>query len=61
MAPAGMLAVSAPSAGTLMVKRTVVLPGNALAAVTALPAMPVNCKSPIWTDAGLIGSLKVTS
>ena len=35
MAPAGMLAVSAPSAGTLMVKRTVVLPGNALAAVTA--------------------------
>ena len=61
MAPAGMLAVSAPSIGTLRVKRAVVLPGNTLAAVTVLPAMPLNCKSPGWTDAGLIGSLKVTS
>src|SRR5262252_562273 len=56
-----MLAVSAPSLGTLMVKRAVVLPGKTLAAVTVLPAMPLNCKSPGWTDAGLIGSLKVTS
>src|SRR5262245_3502980 len=61
MAPAGILAISAPSVGTLRVKRTVVLPGNTLAAVTVLPAMPLNCKSPGWTDAGLIGSLKVTS
>src|SRR5262245_15459096 len=61
MAPAGMLAVSVPSVGTLMLKRTVVLPGNTLAAVTVLPAMPLNIKSPSWTDAGLIGSLKVTS
>src|SRR5215813_3484936 len=61
MAPAGMLAVSVPSLGTLRVKRTVVLPGNTLAAVTVLPAMPLNIKSPSWTDAGLIGSLKVTS
>src|SRR5262245_18570384 len=61
MTPAGMLAVSAPSLGTLMVKRTVVLPGNTLAASTVLPATPLNCKSPGWTDAGLIGSLNVTS
>src|SRR5262249_57381436 len=61
MTPAGMLAVSAPSLGTLRVKRAVVLPGNTLAAVTVLPAMPLNCKSPGWTDAGSIGSLKLTS
>src|SRR5262249_23772967 len=61
MAPAGMLAVSAPSLGTLMVNRTVVLPGNTVAAVTVLPAMPLNIKSPGWTDAGAIGSLKFTS
>src|SRR5262245_39793826 len=61
MAPAGMLAVSVPSLGTLRVKRTVVLPGNTLAPVTVLPAMPLNCKSPGWTDAGSMGSLKVTS
>src|SRR5262245_47324966 len=61
MAPAGMAAVSPPSPGMLMVNRTVVLPGNTLAATTVLPAMPLNCKSPGWTDAGLIGSLKVTS
>src|SRR5262245_27762589 len=61
MAPAGMLAVSAPSVGTLRVKRAVVLPGKTLAAVTVLPAMPLNCTSPGWTDAGLIGSLNITS
>src|SRR5215475_1140902 len=61
MAPAGMLAVSAPSIIALMVNRTVVLSGNTLAATTVLPAMPLNCKSPGWTDAGVIGSLKVTS
>src|SRR5262245_49968493 len=61
MAPTGMVAVSDPSRGTLRVKRTVVLPGNTLAAVAVLPAMPLNCKSPGWTDAGLIGSLKLTS
>ena len=55
MAPAGMMAVSAPSIGMLMVNRTAVLPGNTLAAITVLPAMPLNCKSPSWTDAGLIG------
>src|SRR5262249_3428826 len=61
MTPAGMLAVNAPSLGTLIVKRAVVLPGNTLTAVTVLPAMPLNCKSPGWTDAGSIGSLKFTS
>src|SRR5262245_60515803 len=61
MAPAGMLAVSAPSVVALRVNRTVVLPGNTLAAITALPALPLNCKSPGWTDAGLIGSLNITS
>src|SRR5215467_10085966 len=34
MTPAGMLAVSAPSLGTLMVKRAVVLPGNTTARFT---------------------------
>src|SRR5262245_51714710 len=61
MAPAGMAAVSVPSDGAAMVKRTVLLPGATLAAVTVAPAMPPNCKSPGWTDAGSIGSLKVTS
>src|SRR5262245_11862304 len=61
MTPAGMVAVSAPSVGALMVKRTVVWPGCATAAVTARPAMPLSCKSPTWTDAGSIGSLNVTS
>jgi hypothetical protein len=61
MTPAGMLAVSAPSVATAMVNRTLLLPGSTLAAVTAAPGMPVNCRSPGWTDAGSIGSLKVTS
>src|SRR5262245_3765133 len=61
MAPDGMTGVRVPSLGMLMVNRTVVLPGNTPAAVTVLPAMPLNCKSPGWTDAGLIGSLNVTS
>src|SRR5438105_15031106 len=57
-----MVAGRTPSIlAALIVKRTVVLPGNTVAALTYSMETPYACRSVVWTEAGSTGSLKVTS
>ena len=61
IAPAAMCAHKLPPNGILNVNSVVMFPLITLTAVTVPPALPLSCRSLVWTELGSTGTFQFTS